>query len=98
MEKQKLRLYEEVAEEIVTLVQQGTFQSGDRLPSVRQLCQQRRISPATAMEAYRLLEDRGVAEVRPQSGHYVCPERRESHADPTLARPEPHPNEVSGGQ
>jgi len=98
MDRQKLRLYEEVAEEIVTLVQQGTFQPGDRLPSVRRLCTQRRISPATAMEAYRLLEDRGVAEVRPQSGHYVSRSPAASPGEPTLTRPESHPGEVSAIQ
>lgn len=95
IENQKLRLYETVAEEIVTLVQQGTFRAGDRLPSVRQLCRQRHISPATALEAYRLLEDRGVARVRPQSGHYVCPRSTATHEEPTALRPDPRPGEIS---
>ncbi|HLK58083.1 MAG TPA: PLP-dependent aminotransferase family protein [Chthonomonadaceae bacterium] len=98
METPRLHLYEEVAEEIVMLVQQGAFRPGDRLPSVRRLCKQRRISPTTAMEAYRLLEDRGVAEVRPQSGYYVRPETAATRGEPALTRPEVHPGEVSAGQ
>ncbi len=65
-------LYEEVAAQLTAMIEAGTFQVGDRLPSVRQLCRQMQVSVSTVMEAYRLLEDQGRVEVRPQSGHYVC--------------------------
>ena len=64
-------LYEEVAEYLGKLMAQGTLQPGDRLPSVRKLHQQLSVSISTVMEAYRLLEDRGLITVRPQSGYYV---------------------------
>ena len=50
-------------------VGRGTFRVGDRLPSVRGLSRQMRVSVSTVMEAYRLLEDSGRIEARPQSGH-----------------------------
>ena len=64
-------LYEEVAEYLGKSIARGTFQPGDRLPSVRKLHQQLSVSISTVMEAYRLLEDRGLITVRPQSGYYV---------------------------
>src|SRR4051794_34181737 len=77
-------LYEELAEDLATLVEKGTLRAGDRLPSVRQLSQQRRVSVSTVLQAYLLLENRGVVETRPQSGHYVRPPAR-------AALPEPRP-------
>jgi DNA-binding transcriptional MocR family regulator len=64
-------LYEQVAERIQTLIGEGTLQPGDRLPSVRKLHQQFSVSISTVLEAYRLLEDRGLIGARPQSGYYV---------------------------
>ncbi|MGB3491536.1 MAG: PLP-dependent aminotransferase family protein [Elainellaceae cyanobacterium] len=64
-------LYEQVADRLHGLIRDGTLKSGDRLPSVRKLKQQLSISMSTVLEAYRLLEDRGVVAARPQSGYYV---------------------------
>ena len=66
-----MKLYEELAEHVAALVATGILRPGDRLPSVRQLCRDRRVSVATVMRAYEVLEARGVIETRPQSGHYV---------------------------
>ncbi len=67
----KKYLYEQVADYIQDLIKQKTLQSGDRLPSVRKLQKQLSVSISTVMESYRLLEDRGLIIVRPQSGYYV---------------------------
>ena len=64
-------LYEQVADRIQELIKQKTLQPGDRLPSVRKLREQLSVSISTVMEAYRLLEDRGLITVRPQSGYFV---------------------------
>jgi DNA-binding transcriptional MocR family regulator len=64
-------LYEQVAARLQGLITDGTLQPGDRLPSVRKLKQQLSVSTSTVMEAYRLLEDRGLITARPQSGYYV---------------------------
>ena len=64
-------LYEQVANRIETLIAEGTLQPGDRLPSVRKLHQQMSVSISTALEAYRLLEDRGFIGAKPQSGYFV---------------------------
>ncbi|UAJ74615.1 PLP-dependent aminotransferase family protein (plasmid) [Synechocystis sp. PCC 7339] len=64
-------LYQTVADQIHGLISEGTFQPGDRLPSVRKLHRQWSVSISTVLEAYRLLEDRGLIEARPQSGYFV---------------------------
>ncbi|MDA8017359.1 MAG: PLP-dependent aminotransferase family protein [Thermoanaerobaculia bacterium] len=64
-------LYREVADDIEQLIHQGTLAPGTRIPSLRKTSRRLAVSLTTVMEAYRLLEDRGLVEVRPQSGHYV---------------------------
>ncbi|HEX6692177.1 MAG TPA: PLP-dependent aminotransferase family protein [Burkholderiales bacterium] len=64
-------LYHQVADHIHELVRAGTLRAGERVPSVRRLSQQRRVSVSTVLQAYQRLEDIGVIEARPQSGYYV---------------------------
>lgn len=73
MKSKKINLYEKIADDISRLIDEGTFRPGDRILSLRNLSLQLKVSMATAMEAYRLLEDRGLIEARPQSGYYVRP-------------------------
>lgn len=65
-------LYETVAEKVAYLIDQGTFKVGEKVPSLRNLSRQMKVSINTAKEAYNYLEDRRVIEARPQSGYYVC--------------------------
>jgi DNA-binding transcriptional MocR family regulator len=65
MKSKKINLYEHVADTIARLINQGTFQPGDRVPSIRALSRQMHVSIATVMEAYRCLEDRELIEARP---------------------------------
>jgi len=64
-------LYSQVAEQIHALIRAGTLRPGERVPSVRRLSTQQRVSVATVLQAYQRLEDAGVIEARPQSGYYV---------------------------
>jgi len=67
-------LYERVAADVAELIARGTYRPGDRVPSVRELSRQLRVSINTVIEAYAQLENRRVIEARPQSGYYVsCP-------------------------
>jgi DNA-binding transcriptional MocR family regulator len=79
--------YEEVANLIAGLVDSGTLTAGSRAPSLRDISRQQRISLSTALQAYRLLEDRGVLEVRPQSGHYVSKRAATHLATPAISDP-----------
>lgn len=64
-------LYENLATELTGHIQSGMFKPGERLPSVRNLSQQKGISVTTVLQAYQLLEDKGLVEARPQSGYFV---------------------------
>ncbi|HET8625196.1 MAG TPA: PLP-dependent aminotransferase family protein [Gemmatimonadales bacterium] len=64
-------LYQRLADELAGLIDRRALRPGDRLPSVRGYSRQKRVSLATVLRTYQVLEDRGYVEVRPQSGHYV---------------------------
>ncbi len=70
MSEQLLR-YEKLAAELAGMIAGGVLAHGDRLPSVRRLSEERRLSVSTVVQALRQLEDRGLVEARPQSGYFV---------------------------
>lgn len=67
----QLHLYEHLANELGGLIASRVFAPGDRLPSIRHLAQQKRLSVSTVMQALRLMEDRGLVDAKPQAGYYV---------------------------
>ena len=67
----RLYKYEEIAEEVIHLIKSGTFRSGDRIPSVREMSRQKQMSISTVLQAYYLLEAQGFIETRQRSGVYV---------------------------
>jgi DNA-binding transcriptional MocR family regulator len=87
--------YEELAGYISTLVDNGTLRPGGRIPSLREIGRQRRASLSTALQAYRLLEDRGVIEARPRSGYIVAKGPPMLLAAPALSRPPGKPVNVA---
>src|SRR3954447_7662182 len=81
-------LYVTVADRVAGLIDKGTLRAGQKIPSVRGLSRQLKVSVSTVLQAYRLLEDRGRIEARPQSGYYVRPPLAPPPAEPTTtARP-----------
>lgn len=87
-------LYEQVADRIQRLIAEGTLQTGDRLPSVRKLHDQWNVSISTVLEAYRLLEDRGLIAARPQSGYYVKQRLLKTTDEPHQSAPPQKPRHV----
>jgi DNA-binding transcriptional MocR family regulator len=83
----QLPLYEKVATQIVHMIDSGALAVGSRAPSVRSLAAQLKVSISTVIAAYRVLEDRGRLQARPQSGFYVRALRRENIAEPRMSRP-----------
>ena len=79
-------LYEQLATEVGDAIRRGALRAGDRLPSVRRLADQRGVSVATVLSAYLELENAGLIEVRPKSGHYVRSRRGDELAAPRPCR------------
>ena len=91
---EKSFLYEKVANKITNLIEQGTLLPGDRIPSIRKMSSQHGVSISTVMEAYYLLENRGLVEARPQSGFYILLSPLEYPPDPKISEPSTLINEV----
>jgi DNA-binding transcriptional MocR family regulator len=68
-------LYEDLARNMADAIHAGALRAGDRLPSVRRLSTQHRVSIATAVQAYRHLENQRLIEARPKSGYFVLSPR-----------------------
>jgi DNA-binding transcriptional MocR family regulator len=88
-------LYEEVASRIAHWIEQGTFRPGERIPSVRQMSLQEGVSVNTILQAYLILEARGLIEARPQSGYYVRSNMQTALLEPEMSTPEKDPSRVS---
>ena len=56
-----MTLYVNLAELLGTRIEQGFYRPGDRLPSVRALSVEHGVSLSTVQQAYRVLEDSGLA-------------------------------------
>ncbi len=79
-------LYETVADSISVMISAGTLRPGERVPSVRRLSVQRRVSVATVLRAYEVLENRGLIEARPNAGYYVRHRTRIAD-EPSISNP-----------
>ena len=79
-------LYAQIAQGMAQLIDSQVFKSGMRLPSVREVAAQNAVSVATAVQAYRWLEERNLITARPKSGYYVAA-RRKGPALPAISRP-----------
>lgn len=82
-----LSLYQQLAEEIAAAVRDGSWTTGERIPSVRQLSRERGVSAATVIRAYEQLEEQGFIESMPRSGYYVSAYWRERPPETTANYP-----------
>jgi DNA-binding transcriptional MocR family regulator len=98
MKERQNALYEEVAGKMAHLIGHGTYRTGDRIPSIRDISRSMKVSISTALEAYRLLEVKGLIEARPQSGYYVSPPMLKPASEPQLLKKELKPAEASIGE
>lgn len=87
--------YEQLADQIARLIEQGTYRVGERIPSVRQMSIQQGVSISTVLQAYLMLEDRGLIEARPQSGYYVRAQITTRLPEPEMSSPGRDPSQVS---
>src|SRR5476649_84919 len=89
-----MTLYVNLAELLGSRIENGFYRPGDRLPSVRALSLEHGVSLSTVQQAYRLLEDIGLAAPKPKSGYFV-PAERKSPALPVVTRPAQRPVDIS---
>lgn len=64
-------LYNQVADRLQALIQDGVYRDGDRLPGVRVLSRQIGVSISTVLQAHQTLEARGYLRARERSGYFV---------------------------
>ncbi|MGA2079217.1 MAG: PLP-dependent aminotransferase family protein [Holophaga sp.] len=91
----KTPLYEKFAQDLEEQVRSGTFPPGARIPSIRESSVQHGISFSTVLQAYQMLENRGVIEARPQSGYYVRRQARKRVPEPEFHDLQVDPAKVS---
>jgi len=87
--------YERVADHVRTLIDSGTLKPGDKIPSVRRMSSQRKVSITTVLEAYHRLEDAGLIKARPQSGYFVHPSVIDAAPEPSQKCSNCVPTEVT---
>ncbi|HHM05090.1 MAG TPA: PLP-dependent aminotransferase family protein [Gammaproteobacteria bacterium] len=91
-------LYQRIARDMRQAIGSGVYPPGQRLPSVRQLARQYRVSLSTAILAYRNLEAAGWLEARPKSGHFARAAPRPPRApEPAPTASATAPRDVSVG-
>lgn len=66
-----VRLFEQAVEQIRTLIANGTWSPGDKMPTEQELGRQFNVSRSSVREALRVLESEGLIEARRGSGTYV---------------------------
>lgn len=62
------RAFEEVADRVREMLEEGTLKVGDRLPPERELSKQLNVSRSILREALRVLENAGLLELKPGKG------------------------------
>jgi len=65
------KLYEEIVDRIIALIQQKHLLAGDKLPSERELAEELGVSRTVLREAIKALEERELVEVRHGSGTFI---------------------------
>lgn len=89
--------YEQLAQGIEKAINSGVYPQGSRLPSIREFGNRQGVSMTTVMQAYAQLEEQGLIESRPKSGHFVRQPLDEVRVI-RRSRPRQQPGEVSVSQ
>ncbi|MFN3581689.1 MAG: GntR family transcriptional regulator, partial [Pseudomonas sp.] len=88
-------LYESISQQLRNQIRGGSYQAGERLPSVRRLSQVFDVSVNTVMQCFRQLETDGFIDIRPRSGVFVASSLPATFETATLAHFPLLPVEVS---
>jgi GntR family transcriptional repressor for pyruvate dehydrogenase complex len=78
----KIRVYEEIVSKIKNMITQGKLNSGDQLPTERDLSEVFKVSRSSVREALRTLESQGYLESRQGDGTYIASQPVETLVQP----------------
>lgn len=65
-------VYEQIIADITDSIRAGTLRPGEKLPSIAGLCEQYEASAQPVRYALRILEERGLIEIRQGKGSFVA--------------------------
>jgi DNA-binding transcriptional MocR family regulator len=74
-----MKRYETLVVDLGRMIRSGELRPGDRVPSVRSLCQARGVSRSTVLRAYESLELKGLIESKPRAGFFVAAAKAPAH-------------------
>ena len=75
-------LYQRLADKLSVEIENGRWQSFDRLPSIRQLAKTQNVSINTVIKALHLLEAKGLVTAKHKSGYFVSSQSRKTIVSP----------------
>ena len=78
----KRRAYQDIVEQIRSLIEKGKLKHGDQLPNEKELSETFSVSRSTVREAILSLETTQLLDRRQGDGTYVIASREEAVADP----------------
>jgi GntR family transcriptional repressor for pyruvate dehydrogenase complex len=78
----KTRIYEEIVSKIKNMIDEGRLQSGDQLPTERELSEAFKVSRSSLREALRALESQGLLESRQGNGTFIAHQPIENLVNP----------------
>jgi len=70
-------IYRQIADQIRDRILDGEWQSGERIPSIRELAMSVGVNPNTVTKTYQTLVDRQIIENQRGLGYFVAPDARE---------------------
>lgn len=74
----RVPIVHQVEEQIFSLIQEGKHKPGEKLPAEKEFCQTLGVGRGTVREAFRLLQAKGVVEIKPGRGAFVAEKQPES--------------------
>lgn len=72
----RVPIVHQVEERIRDLIDEKSFKPGEKLPAEMELCQQLGVGRGTVREAFRLLQAKGIVDIKPGRGAFVAEEPR----------------------
>ncbi|MGY3211917.1 aminotransferase-like domain-containing protein [Mucilaginibacter sp. HD30] len=80
-------LYDKIATDLEQQIARQVLRVGDKLPSLRVICERYGVSQSTALQAYYQLEAKSLIESRPRSGYFVYRSPKHHLSLPSVSTP-----------